>query len=87
MLVLKWLFTELQKTVKDSSVIWVKPSGINYKVGDIIQYRGNQVRVTKVNGNVVEAEVIGKAEDACSTRDSAIQKECNEILKLSGFIS
>lgn len=27
------------------------------------------------------------AEDACSTKDSAIQKECNEILKLSGFIS
>lgn len=72
---------------KDTSVVWVKPSSINYKIGDIIQYKGNQVRVTKVNGNVVEAEVMGKAEDACSNKDSAIQKECNEILRLSGFIS
>ena len=79
----------LSKTVKDAerSVIWVKPSGIEYKVGDVIQYKGNQVRVTKINGNVVEAEVMGKAEDACSNKDSATQKECNEILKLSGFIS
>lgn len=68
----------------ERSVTWVKPSEINYKIGDIIQFKGKNVKVTKITGNVVEAQVM----DACSNKDADPKvKECNEILKLSGFFT
>lgn len=67
----------------ERSVTWVKPSEINYKIGDIIQFKGKNVKVTKITGNVVEAQVM----DACSNKDSDPKiAEAEALINLCGGV-
>lgn len=65
---------------KDSYVTWVKPSGVEYKIGDVIQFKGKEVKITKITGNVVEATVLGEAKDDCGEKIFTKGKE-NEMAK------
>lgn len=60
-------------------VTWVKPSGLEYQIGDIIQFKGKNVKVTKITGNVVEAQVM----DAC-TKDEEVGEKFKTVMEEFG---
>ena len=60
-------------------VTWVKPSGLKYQIGDIIQFKGKNVKITKITGNVVEAQVM----DAC-TKDEEVGEKFKTVMEEFG---
>lgn len=74
-------------STKDSYVTWVKPSGVEYKIGDVIQFKGKEVKITKITGNVVEATVLGEAKDGCSSKDADPRvADAEAMIKLCGGV-
>lgn len=66
----------------ERSVVWVKPSGIEYKIGDIIQFKGQKVKISKITGNVIEATVM----DACTKDADPKVAEAEAMIKLFGGV-